>query len=99
MTDVVEIAKERRARLATEIGALDEFIRMVEKLAKNNPPKSNKASGTEVKKAAGGNGAEAEREDLSVCKLTAKELMQKLRTSHNEPALVRRAQFSFRKTA
>ncbi len=99
MTDVVEIAKERRARLATEIGALDEFIRMAEKLAKNNPPKSNKASGTEVKKAAGGNGAEEAREDLPVRILTTEERVPKSRTIHNEPALVRRAHFSFRKTA
>jgi hypothetical protein len=61
--------------------------------------KSSKASDTEDEKAAGGTGAEAEREDLSVCKLTAKELMQKLRTSHNEPALYRREHFSFRANA
>ena len=33
MTDVVEIAKERRATLAAEIGALDDFVRMAEALA------------------------------------------------------------------
>jgi DNA-binding XRE family transcriptional regulator len=32
MTDVVEIAKERRATLAAEIGALDDFVRMAEAL-------------------------------------------------------------------
>jgi hypothetical protein len=32
MTDVVEIAKERRVSLAAEIGALDDFIRTAEKL-------------------------------------------------------------------
>ncbi len=32
MTDVVEIAKERRARLAAAIGTLDDFIRMAEAL-------------------------------------------------------------------
>ncbi len=34
MTDVVEIAKERRVRLAAEIGKLDDFIRMAEALMK-----------------------------------------------------------------
>ena len=33
MTDVVEIAKERRATLAAAIGTLDDFIRMAEALA------------------------------------------------------------------
>ena len=47
MTDVVEIAKERRARLAAEIAKLDEFVRMAEKLVKYNPPKSNRASSAE----------------------------------------------------
>ncbi len=45
MTDVVEIAKERQSRLATEIGKLDDFIRMAEMLVKYNPSESNKASG------------------------------------------------------
>ncbi len=35
MTDVVEIAKERRDALAAEIGKLDEFVCMAEKLAEN----------------------------------------------------------------
>jgi hypothetical protein len=52
MTDVVEIAKERRARLAAEIAKLDEFVRMAEKLVKYNPPKSSKASGAEDESAA-----------------------------------------------
>lgn len=34
MTDVVEIAKERRVRLATAMGKLDDFIRMAEALIK-----------------------------------------------------------------
>ncbi len=34
MTDVVEIAKERRVRLAAEIGKLDDFIRVAEALIK-----------------------------------------------------------------
>ena len=45
MTDVVEIAKERQARLAAEIGRLDDFIRMAEALVKYNLSKSNEASG------------------------------------------------------
>ena len=46
MTDVVEIAKERRVRLAAEIVKLDEFLRMAEKLVKYTPMKPNKASDT-----------------------------------------------------
>ncbi len=99
MTDVVEIAKERQARLAAEFGRLDDFIRMAEALVKHSQSKSSKVPDTEDEKAAGGNGAEAEREDLSVCKLTAKELMRNLRTVHNEPALDRREHFDFGKTA
>ncbi len=52
MTDVVEIAEERRARLAAEITMLDEFLRMAEKLVKYTPLKSNNASDTEDEKAA-----------------------------------------------
>jgi len=99
MTDLVEIAKERQARLAAEFGRLDDFIRMAEALVKNSQSKSSKVSDTEDEKAAGGNGAEAEREDLSVRKLKAKELMLKSHTSHNEPALDRREHFKFRERA
>ncbi len=35
MTDVVEIAKERRDALAIEIGQLDDFVCMAEKLVEN----------------------------------------------------------------
>ncbi len=35
MTDVVEIAKKRREALAAEIGKLDDFVGMAEKLAEN----------------------------------------------------------------
>ncbi len=35
MTDVVEIAKKRRATLAAEIGALDDFVRMAETLVQD----------------------------------------------------------------
>ncbi len=99
MTDLVEIAKERQARLAAEFGRLDDFIRMAEAMVKNSQSKSSKVSDTEDEKAAGGNGAEAEREDLSVRELKAKELMRKSRTTHNEPALDRREHFHFGKTA
>jgi len=37
MTDVVEIAKKRRATLASEIGTLDDFIRMAAALVKYGP--------------------------------------------------------------
>ena len=91
MTDVVEIAKERIATLAAEIGKLDGFIRMAEKLVMDNRLESNKVSDTKDEKAAestgpaiarlnsapaggnGVNGAEAEREELPVRELTAKE--------------------------
>ncbi len=99
MTDLVEIAKECQARLAAEFGRLDDFVHMAEMLVKYNPSNSNKASGTEDEKAAGGDGAEAEREDLSVRELKAKELVRKSRTIHNEPAPDRREQFHFKERA
>ncbi len=108
MTDVVEIANERRDalaagidRLAAEIGTLNDFIRMAEKLVKNNRLKSNSASATEDEKAAestgpatarpysaadDGNDAEAEREDLSARELKAGERVDNSRTIHNEPS-------------
>ncbi len=52
MTDVVEIAKERIATLATEIGTLDGFVRMAEKLVKDNRLEPKKAPDTEGEKAA-----------------------------------------------
>ena len=99
MTDVVEIAKERQARLAAEIGRLDEFVRMAEALVENSQSKSNKASDTEDEMAAGGNGAEAEREDLPVRELKTEELVRKSRIIHNEPAPDRRGFFRARETA
>ncbi len=96
MTDVVEIAKERQARLAAEIGKLDDFIRMAEMLVKHSQSISSKASDTENEMAAGGTGAEAEREGLPVRKLKAEEIVRKSRTIHNEPAPDRREHFSFR---
>ncbi len=89
MTDVVEIAKARRATLAAEIGKLDDFIRIAEALVKDSQSKSSKASDTENEKAAGGNGAEAKREDLSARELKAEELVRKSRTIHKAPAPVR----------
>jgi hypothetical protein len=86
MTDVVEIARERQARLTAEIGRLDDFIRMAEALLQHSRLESSKALDTEDKKAAGGNGAEAGREDLSARELKAEELVRKSRTIHNEPA-------------
>ena len=50
MTDVVEIAKERRVRLAAEIGKLDDFVRMAEALLKPSQLKSNKASTLKTKR-------------------------------------------------
>ncbi len=92
MTDVVEIARERRVRLAAEIGKLDDFIRMAEALLNHSRLESNKAAATEDEKSAGGNGAEAGREDLSVREMKAEELVLKSRTIHNEPAPDRRGQ-------
>ncbi len=93
MTDLVGIAKECQARLAAEFGGLDDFIRMAEALVKNSQSKSSKVSDTEDEKAAGGNGAEAERKDLSARELKAEERVRKSRTIHNEPALDRRGFF------
>ncbi len=90
MTDVVEIAKERQARLAAEVGKLDDFIRMAEVLLKHSRLESSKASATEDEKAAGGNNAESEHEDLSARDLKAGEQVGKPRTIHNEPAPDRR---------
>ena len=83
MTDVVEIARERQARLAAEIGRLDDFIRMAEALLKHSRLESSKASDTEDEKAAGGNDAEAGREDLSAREMKAEEMVLKSRTIHN----------------
>ncbi len=86
MTDVVEIARERQARHTAEIGKLDNFIRMAEALLQHSRLESSKALDTEDEKAAGGNGAEAGREDLSARELKAGERVGKPRTIHNEPA-------------
>ena len=47
MTDVVEIAKERRVSLAAEIGALDDFIRTAEKLLIDDRLELKNSSDTE----------------------------------------------------
>ena len=59
---------------------------MAEALVENSQSKSNKASDTEDEMAAGGNGAEAEHEDLSVRELKAEERVGKPCTILNEPA-------------
>jgi len=65
MTDVVEIAKERRVRLATEITKLDEFIRMAEILVKYTPLKSGKASDADDARAGRSTGLSAIRSSSS----------------------------------
>ncbi len=59
MTDVVEIANERRDalaaeidRLAPEIDRLDDFVRMAERLLKHSQLETDKASATEDEMAA-----------------------------------------------
>ena len=99
MTDVVEMAKERQARLTAEIGKLDDFIRMAEALVKHSLSMSNKALDTEDERAVGGNGAEAECEDLSARELKPEELVRKSRATHNEPTPDWRGFFSARDTA
>jgi hypothetical protein len=44
MTDVVEIAKERHAWLATEFAEVSNFLRMADALLKQNMSKSNTAN-------------------------------------------------------
>ena len=88
MTDVVEIAKERHAWLATELAEISNFLRMADALLKQNLSKSNEALDIEDDKAVesaglvtalpysavtGVNGAEAEHEGLPVRKLKAEE--------------------------
>ncbi len=53
---------------------------------KNSQSKSSKVSDTEDEKAAGGNGAEAEREDLPVRELKAEERVGRPCTILNEPS-------------
>ena len=87
--------------LAAERGKLDDFIRMAETLLKHSQLETEEASATEDEKAAestvpatvrpysaaaNGNGAESEREDLSVRELKAEERVGKPCTILNEPA-------------
>ncbi len=105
MTDVVQIAYERRCALEAKVGKLDDFIGMAEKLMKYSQSKPNKALDTEDEKpgkstgpatarpysaAADGKDAEAEREDLSVRELKAGERVRKSRTILDEPLDPRR---------
>lgn len=46
MTDVIKIAKERRVRLAAELGKLDDFIRMAEALVDWSQSNAGKAGET-----------------------------------------------------
>ena len=78
MTDIVEIAKERRLRFATEMGKVNEFIRIAEELLKHSQSNSSKAPDTEDEMAAGGNDAEAKREGLSDHGLKIAELLGKV---------------------
>jgi len=95
MTDVVEIAKERHAWLAAELTKVGDFLRMADALLKQNLSKSNKALDIEDDKAAestglvtarpfyadtGGNGAEAEHENLPARELKAEERVRGSRT-------------------
>ncbi|MCH8166948.1 MAG: hypothetical protein IID49_02230 [Proteobacteria bacterium] len=43
MTDVIALAKERRARLAAEISKLDDFMRMAELLVKYSSSKAGES--------------------------------------------------------
>ena len=72
MSDVVQIAKDRRENLTAEIGKLDDFINMAEALLANDPPDSDDAAkakdGTQSepdkKRAAQSNLAEAVLEEM-----------------------------------
>lgn len=49
MPDIIEIAQERRARLADGIGKLDGFIEMAEQLMRSSQPEPDEAPETESK--------------------------------------------------
>ena len=61
MTDVIKIAKERRARLAAEVTKLDDFIRMAEALVEWNSSKAGRAGDGDEDKAIATNGPSAGR--------------------------------------
>ena len=48
MTDVIKIAKERRVKLAAELGKLDDFIRMAEALVEWSQSNAGKAGDAEA---------------------------------------------------
>ncbi|HUS53379.1 MAG TPA: hypothetical protein VMY41_05140 [Thermohalobaculum sp.] len=70
MTDVVEIANERRVRLAAEIGKLDDFLRMAESLMKDGVLETPKTSNAENEKATKSNGPAKTLSDSSNSKST-----------------------------
>lgn len=53
MADVIQIAKNRRKALATELAKLDDFIQMAESLMKWHESKGEKASDAGAAKTAG----------------------------------------------
>ena len=53
MTDVIKIAKERRARLQAEVAKLDDFIRMAEALVEWSQSKAGKSGDIDVDRASG----------------------------------------------
>lgn len=61
MTDVIKIAKERRARLAAEVTKLDDFIRMAEALVEWNSSKAGRAGDGDDDRAMAANGPSAGR--------------------------------------
>ncbi len=56
MSDVIKIAKERRARLAAEVTKLDDFIRMAEALVEWNSSKAGKSADGEDDRPIAANG-------------------------------------------
>ena len=64
MTDVVEIAQKRKAKLAAEIGKLDNFINMAEALIKRSQSDSSFLSDTMDKNPAESNGPATARQSL-----------------------------------
>ena len=64
MTDVVEIAQKRKAKLAAEIGKLDNFINMAEALIKRSQSDSSFLSDTMDKDPAESNGPATVRQSL-----------------------------------
>jgi hypothetical protein len=61
MSDVIKIAKERRARLAAEVTKLDDFIRMAEALVEWNSSKAGKAADGDDERPIGANGPSGSR--------------------------------------